>query len=144
MIYPKTTDNFNSEFDIVGILIDYNDSMLLLKRDPRKPQGGTWGAPGGKVEKGETLEQAIKRETYEETGIALDPEVLTFFDSYFVRYGDHDFIYHLYSYKAVSKPEIFLEQGGHVEYGWYSKDDALKLDLIHDMDFCIEAYMKRV
>ena len=42
--------------------------VLLIKRN-QEPFKGQWGLPGGKVEFGETLVQAAKREAFEETGV---------------------------------------------------------------------------
>jgi ADP-ribose pyrophosphatase YjhB (NUDIX family) len=45
------------------------DRILLIKRG-REPGQGSWSVPGGRVEPGETLAQAVVRELYEETGLA--------------------------------------------------------------------------
>ncbi|WOX07280.1 NUDIX hydrolase [Microbulbifer pacificus] len=56
---------------IVGCLIHNNDRVLLCRRR-FNPAAGKWALPGGFVECGETLEEAIAREVEEETGIVLD------------------------------------------------------------------------
>ena len=48
------------------------NSVLLLKRSGKEHEDGTWAFPGGKLEEGETPEQAARRESQEETGITPD------------------------------------------------------------------------
>ncbi|WP_137680317.1 NUDIX hydrolase [Aurantiacibacter suaedae] len=43
--------------------------QVLLVRRANRPDAGRWGFPGGKIEAGETIEQAAIRELYEETAI---------------------------------------------------------------------------
>jgi 8-oxo-dGTP diphosphatase len=55
----------------VGVLIDREGRFLLTSRPEGKVYAGYWEFPGGKLEAGETVEQALRRELYEELGIAL-------------------------------------------------------------------------
>lgn len=60
----------------VGCFIEYEDKILVLHRNPDRPEGNKWGIVFGKVEKGETDKQAILREIKEETGyMPLDNEL---------------------------------------------------------------------
>ena len=59
----------------VGVLIDGTgpeQRFLLTSRPSGKPYAGYWEFPGGKVEGGESIEQALARELHEELGITLD------------------------------------------------------------------------
>lgn len=57
------------------------DGRALLIRRGKEPLLGRWSIPGGTVELGETLEEALVREMREETGVEVEPlEVLTVFD----------------------------------------------------------------
>jgi len=62
-----------------GVVV--RDGLVLLARRGKPPLHGRWVVPGGTVELGETLEEALVREMREETGIEVEPvEVLTVFD----------------------------------------------------------------
>ena len=52
----------------VGAIAVENDALLLIRR-ARAPSTGLWSVPGGRVEPGETLAEAVVRELAEETGI---------------------------------------------------------------------------
>jgi 8-oxo-dGTP diphosphatase len=56
----------------VGALI-FQESRILLVERGRHPLKGQWSLPGGAVETGESLEQAIVREVREETGLDVHP-----------------------------------------------------------------------
>jgi 8-oxo-dGTP diphosphatase len=55
----------------VGVLIDAEGRFLLTSRPARKVYAGYWEFPGGKLEAGETVEQALRRELHEELGITI-------------------------------------------------------------------------
>ena len=55
----------------VGVLIDAQGRFLLTTRPPGKVYAGYWEFPGGKVEHGESIEQALRRELYEEQFITI-------------------------------------------------------------------------
>ena len=55
----------------VGVLIDAEGRFLLTSRPEGKVYAGYWEFPGGKLEAGETVEQALRRELHEELGITI-------------------------------------------------------------------------
>lgn len=55
----------------VAVITDGNGQILIARRPENVHQGGLWEFPGGKVEPGERLEQALQRELHEELGIEL-------------------------------------------------------------------------
>ncbi len=55
----------------VGAVILRGDSVLLIQRGT-PPMVGEWSLPGGAVEVGETLEEAVKREIKEETNLTIE------------------------------------------------------------------------
>ncbi len=57
----------------VGILIRGDGALLLTSRPEGKVYAGYWEFPGGKLEAGESVEQALRRELQEEIGITIGP-----------------------------------------------------------------------
>ena len=55
----------------VGVLIQADGRFLLTSRPPGKVYAGYWEFPGGKLESGESVEQALGRELEEELGIRI-------------------------------------------------------------------------
>jgi len=50
-----------------AVVID--DGRILLVQRSRDPGAGLWAVPGGKVNRGETMREAVRREVAEETGL---------------------------------------------------------------------------
>jgi 8-oxo-dGTP diphosphatase len=55
----------------VGVLVRADGAFLLTSRPVGKTYAGYWEFPGGKLEIGETVEQALRRELHEELGITV-------------------------------------------------------------------------
>ena len=55
----------------VGVLLDAQGRFLLTSRPPGKVYAGYWEFPGGKLEPGETVAQALRRELHEEIGVVI-------------------------------------------------------------------------
>jgi 8-oxo-dGTP diphosphatase len=60
--------------DVVGAIIKDGDRFLIGQRVAHKSQGGLWEFMGGKIEQGETPEQALARECREELDLEIGNE----------------------------------------------------------------------
>lgn len=68
----------NNKVEVVAALIYDNGRFLICQRPANKARGLFWEFVGGKVERGETKEQALIRECQEELAITVEPhEVFT-------------------------------------------------------------------
>ena len=62
---------------VAAALVDVDRRVLLQRRRAGRSHAGLWEFPGGKIEVGETPEQALSRELDEELTIAVDPAAMT-------------------------------------------------------------------
>ncbi len=60
--------------EVVGAIIRDGDQYLVGQRAANKSQGGLWEFMGGKIEPGETPEQALARECREELALEIENE----------------------------------------------------------------------
>jgi len=73
----------------VGAVAVLDDCLLVVRRG-HGPGAGEWSVPGGRVEAGETLHEAVVREVWEETGVEV---VVDRFLGWVERLGDdHHFV----------------------------------------------------
>ena len=56
----------------VGAILTDGERILLIRRG-HEPEAGRWSLPGGRIEPGETDQQALVREVREETGLEVIP-----------------------------------------------------------------------
>ena len=125
-----------------GVLI--RDGKVLLIRRGKPPLYGRWVVPGGTVELGESLEQALVREMREETGLEVVPlEVLTVFDR-IERDGDR-VVYHyvIVDYLCRWLGGEALAASDALEAAWAALDDLPRYDLPQKaLDVVQEAFRK--
>jgi len=127
----------------VGAVIFRSDGAVLLARSPKF--FGKWVVPGGHVELGESLREAVEREVMEELGIKVKVERL-------VNVGD--FIYDPCFHKK--KHFVFLDfacryisgepkvDGRELtEYKWFTPAEALKADMEPYTRTAVEAHLSK-
>ena len=90
-------------FCAVGAIVVDKGALLLIKRD-REPARGQWSLPGGRVEIGETLREALVREVREETGVDVDVDGLIGVAERIVRDDDGAIEYHYVILDYVCTP----------------------------------------
>jgi len=68
---PSTAADVRTLHVAVGVVLDSAGRVLVALRPGEKHQGGRWEFPGGKVEAGESVADALARELAEEIGIVI-------------------------------------------------------------------------
>ena len=111
--------------EVVAALIWRGDRFLICRRPPNKARGGLWEFVGGKVEKGETPEDALVRECREELDIILTVDGL-FMDVTHV-YPDITVHLSLYNARIASGTPKLLE---HTDLKWITPEE------IPQYEFC--------
>ncbi len=81
---------------VAAALVDVDGRVLIARRPEGKPMAGLWEFPGGKVDSGETPEQALIRELREEIGIDVTENCLAPFTFASHRYDDFHLLMPLY------------------------------------------------
>lgn len=115
----------------VGALILGSDNKFLLSKRgvDAKNEVGLWELPGGEVEFGEELRNAIKREVAEELDIQIQPKrIINVFDHIIPEEQQH-WVTVTFLCKLSSGKPLIKEIGKSEELRWVSTEEALKLPL---------------
>ena len=144
LIFKEKPHDFNPTISVSGCYCEWGDKILLLKRHPNKPQGGTWGVPAGKAEKGESPRMTVIREVQEEIGLDIDSSDLIHFGSLYCRFPHFDFTYEMFRKKYQKQPDIKLALDEHLEMKWVTIAEALQLPLIIGGEEALEVYQQHI
>ena len=111
--------------EVVAALIKDGNKFMICRRPPHKARGLLWEFVGGKVEHGETKEQALVRECREELDVAVN--VGGVFCEVVHKYPDITVHLTLFCAEIISGVPKLLE---HVDIKWITPDE------ISGYDFC--------
>lgn len=143
MIFTERPADFKPWFEVAACLCEWQGKFLLLKRLEGKSEGGKWGAVGGKIDASETVLQALTREVKEEAGINLREKQIQSAQTFLVRAGEKDFVYHLHRAVFDQLPEITLNPNEHTQFQWVSLEESLALPLVNDMEECLRTVYQK-
>jgi 8-oxo-dGTP diphosphatase len=102
----------------VGGIVHKDGQVLLLLRK-RAPEAGTWSLPGGRVEFGERLEDAVVREVREELGITVEVESLVCVTNHIVPDENAHWVAPAYRVRLVSGVPQNLEPEKTAAIEWF-------------------------
>lgn len=111
------------EIDVVALILINAEKKLFLARRP-DTKGKDWEFPGGKVEPGESFEQALKREILEE--LCIDIQIDFDLGSQAVQYGEKLYRLHFFA-SRYQQQEIKLTE--HTDSGWFSWDQLASISI---------------
>ena len=119
-----------------GAIIVKENKVLLEKRAV-EPFKGYWTLPGGKIEFGETAEQAVKREIKEELNVALEIDHFQgYYDEIFPQLNIH---YVALIFVGTITGEIKPNKEV-ADWKWFPIEEALTLNLAFKNKEALEAY----
>ena len=126
---------------VVGVLTK-NNGKYLLARETLEGGKDYWIVPGGKVEFGETIEEAAKREINEETGIkAKKLKFLAYKEAIATEYNYNTVIFFFETETNTRKIREDVE-GKVIEAKWFTKKEALKLPLVFSAKWLFKKVVK--
>ena len=113
------------EIFVVAAIIEHDKKILCMQRgkDKNDYTSFKWEFPGGKIEEGETKEEALKREIMEEMNLSI--EIKSHFCD--IRHVYPDFILNMYCFKCSSSTQEF-ELNVHNDFKWLKKSKLNTLD----------------
>lgn len=113
------------KIEVVAGVIFWEDRVLCVQRPKNKLHyiSEKFEFPGGKIEEGETKEEALHRELLEE--LNLSTKIKSFFLTVVHKYPDFELIMHSFLCEVESK-ELTLHE--HIDQKWLTLDELTNLD----------------
>ncbi len=141
MIYKKKPKDFTPIYHVASCFCEIDGKVLLLKRQDNKSEGNKWGIPAGKIEEGETAQEAITRELGEEIGL-FKIESLEDLGKLYVRFPDYDFTFHIFRTSLSGPVELKLNISEHKEFAWVTPKEAVVMDFVLEQEKCFALHYR--
>lgn len=128
-IYKEKPEGFSTDVEVTGCYVESNEACLFLQRGVGESEAGTWGVPGGGIEIGETPEEGVIREVFEETGIVIEKSSLQVVGKFYIQKPYISYVYYLFRVHMETRPEVHLSDE-HTDYQWATVLEAEQMSLI--------------
>ena len=126
-----------------ALIINDNNETLLLKRTSKsRNEAGFWSKPGGGVELGEKVEDALKREIKEELGVDIKIIKPLGFTDHIIKSENQHWVAFSYLAKIESGVPMNLEPEKHEEIRWF-KFNNLPENITQTTIEPIKEYLKK-
>ncbi|MDO6686920.1 MULTISPECIES: 8-oxo-dGTP diphosphatase MutT [unclassified Agarivorans] len=122
----------------VGVIVD-GERILLSLRNQAQHQGGKWEFPGGKIEDGELVVDALSRELEEELLIVVDKDSCKPLIRVEHDYGDKKVCLHVYTLTRYSGEPQGAEQQ---EIRWVNRNELVDLNFPEANEVILEEILK--
>jgi len=141
-------ENMNNKFSkgvevVVSATIENNSGKILLVKSPK--WFDKWTMPGGHIEPGESMAEAIKREIQEELNLEVKPITIISFGELIDSRDFHrpaHFIYFDFLCKLENGDDIKLDNEEIADYIWVTPEQGLKMNLGESYGDTIEKYVE--
>lgn len=127
-VFKEKPSVFNAKVEVAGCFVEWQGKFLYLQYAHSHPsEGGRWGIPAGKIEKGESALEGAIRELFEETSIRA-PDA-SYLGHLFIRKKDGvEYVFHMFHVR-VDEVGVQLSDE-HVDSRWLGIDEIRKLSFI--------------
>jgi mutator protein MutT len=105
------------------IINDRDETLLMLRSKNSKNEAGYWSKPGGSVEYGETVEDAVKREIKEELGVEIELLDSLGHTNHIIPAENQHWLAISYSAKIVAGEPVICEPHKCDEIKWFGLDE---------------------
>jgi 8-oxo-dGTP diphosphatase len=127
--------------ECVGAVVADPDGRLLLVLRGREPGAGLWSIPGGKVEPGESLVEAVRREVVEETALVV---VVGEYVGTVERPALDGDVFVIHDYRAAPAPTAVaaaVRAGDDAaDVGWFTPDEVRTLPCVPGLVEALEGW----
>jgi len=122
------------------------DGKVLVVRRARAPANGVFSLPGGVVETGETLHEAVTREVREETGLTIEPVALAGYREAIIRDDDNQVERHFvilpFAARWIAGEPVLNEELS--EWRWVDQAEIATLPTTPGLAAIVAAAFKRL
>lgn len=111
-----------------AVIVDKSNNVLLLKRK-KDPESGKWSIPGGTVEFGETIENAIVRELREELNVEAEIISLLGVTNHIINVENKHWVSPAFLVKIKSGIPENMEPDSHESMDWFPMEDLPEITI---------------